>query len=223
MDREGEHARVVGEDRRGAVALVHVEVDHQRAADQPLGQQQAGGDRHVVEHAEAGAEAGEGVMAAAGGVAGDAMLQRQPGGQHRAGHGAAAAQRQHRRERQAQPAHRRRVQPLLQHAGDVVAGRARAPARRAVPARARTPAPAAAARSRADRRAAARTSASGSGARRAGASRRRDGGRRARASACRICRRSACHRARPRAACRGQSVARARLWIKLAFSLNAQY
>ena len=112
---------IAGEDRRRTVALVDVEVDHQRMADQPLGQQHPSRHGDVVEHAEAGAEAGERVVAAAGGVAGDAVLQRQPGGQHGAGDGAAAAQRQHRRERQAQPPDRRRVEPLLQHGGDVEA------------------------------------------------------------------------------------------------------
>ena len=91
----------------------------QRLGDQAVGQQGAGGDRHVVEDAKAGAERGVRVVAAAGRVAGEAMLQGQAGGQHRATDGAAAAQRQRWRHRQAEAALGFRVEPLLQDGGDI--------------------------------------------------------------------------------------------------------
>ena len=54
MERNREDARVAGEDRRGAVALVDVEVDHDDA--QPrLGLEHARGDGDIVEDAVAAA------------------------------------------------------------------------------------------------------------------------------------------------------------------------
>ena len=120
----------------------------QRRARQPLGEQHAGGDRDVVEHAEPDTEAGEGMMAAAGGVAGDAVLQRQAGGQDGAGDGAAAAQGQDRRQRQAEPTDRRRIEPLLEDAGHIAAVVGELEPGLAAPAPARIPAPHGAARSR---------------------------------------------------------------------------
>ena len=43
----------------------------------PRRQEDAGGHSHVVEDAEAGAEPGDGMVAAAGSVAGDPMIPRQ--------------------------------------------------------------------------------------------------------------------------------------------------
>jgi hypothetical protein len=64
---------------------VDVEVDNQHAFDKPFGKQQQGGDADIVEGAEAGALVSARVMAATRSVAGDAVLERQPGGEHRAG------------------------------------------------------------------------------------------------------------------------------------------
>ena len=83
VHREGEHAVVALEDRGGAVALMDVEVDHQRALDPAVGEQHPGRDRDVVEHAESRALLGEGVVAAARGVAGKAMLEREARRQQR--------------------------------------------------------------------------------------------------------------------------------------------
>ena len=71
MEREGEGFRLALEDRGGAVALMDVEIDHQRPLDQPLLAQNADRDGDIVEEAEARAMIGEGVVAAAGGVAGE--------------------------------------------------------------------------------------------------------------------------------------------------------
>ena len=79
VEREGEDRRLVLEDRRRAVALMDVEIDHQRALDQPLAPQHADRDGHIVEEAEARAVIGEGMVAATGGVAGQPVLQREVG------------------------------------------------------------------------------------------------------------------------------------------------
>ncbi len=59
---------IVREDRRGAVALMHVEVDDQHAFDAVLGLHRARGDGGVVEHAEAFAEIAMRMVRAAGQV-----------------------------------------------------------------------------------------------------------------------------------------------------------
>ena len=66
-----------------------VEIDHQDPPDEAFGLKQSRRDRHVVEHAETGAAVMGGVVAAPGRVAGRAVLQRQPGGERRAGDRAA--------------------------------------------------------------------------------------------------------------------------------------
>jgi hypothetical protein len=58
VQREREHGRVVAEDRRRAVALVHVQVDDEHPQQRavlavPLGLHQPRGHRHVVEDAVA--------------------------------------------------------------------------------------------------------------------------------------------------------------------------
>ena len=73
MHREGEDARIAGEYVGGAVALVHVEVDDQHHADGALGQKCERRDGNVVEGAEASVLRAPGMVAAAGGVAGDAV------------------------------------------------------------------------------------------------------------------------------------------------------
>ncbi len=74
MERDREDARVAGEDRRRAVALVHVEVDDDDAQ-RRLGLEHAGGDRDVVEDAVAAAARGGGVVGAAGEVGGNALAK----------------------------------------------------------------------------------------------------------------------------------------------------
>ena len=80
---EGEHGRIVREDRGGAVALVDVEVDHQRALDQPFALQSARGHRDVVEDAESGAAVRERMVRPAREVAGDTVVERGACCQHR--------------------------------------------------------------------------------------------------------------------------------------------
>ena len=91
MHREGEDARLVGKDVGGAVALMDVEIDDQHASDEPLGEQQRGRDADIVEGAEPRALAAPGMMAAAGGVAGESRGERQPGGHDGACRGQAGA------------------------------------------------------------------------------------------------------------------------------------
>ena len=85
VEREGEDVGAAGEDARGAVALVHVAVDDEDAGDDALVEERLGGDGHVVEDAVAGAALGAGVVRAAGHVAGDPVLEREAGGEERAG------------------------------------------------------------------------------------------------------------------------------------------
>ena len=53
VQRDGEHRRVVEEDRLGPVAVVHVPVEDRDALDAAVALRPAGGDRGVVEQAEA--------------------------------------------------------------------------------------------------------------------------------------------------------------------------
>ena len=81
VQRQGEDGRVIAKDRRGAVALVNVEVDHCNAKEVamppvPLGLHQPRGHRRVVEHAIAAAAIGVGVMRTAGEVGGHTLSQR---------------------------------------------------------------------------------------------------------------------------------------------------
>ena len=73
---EGEYPFVAGEDRVGAVPLVHVEVDDRGARDPAFVLQGAHRHRDVVEHAEALAVIGEGVVRAAGEVDREAVGER---------------------------------------------------------------------------------------------------------------------------------------------------
>ncbi len=111
VHREGEHPGVACEDRRRTVPLVHVQVHHQHLPHQALGQQHPGRHGAVVEDAEAAAMQREGVVGAAGQVAGQAVAQGQPGREHRAPHRQPAASHQGLRHRQADAAHLLRTQP----------------------------------------------------------------------------------------------------------------
>ena len=119
VHREREHPRLVAEDGGGTVALMDVEVDHERPLDPCFGEQHAGRDRDVVEHAESRAVIGESVMAAAGGVAGEPVLEREPRGEQRAAVRGPRARRDLGRDRQTDPAHRRGIEGLAQHRLDV--------------------------------------------------------------------------------------------------------
>jgi hypothetical protein len=90
VERDREHARVAGEDRRRAVALVDVEVDDDDAQ-RRLGLQQARRDGDVVEDAVAAAARRRRVVRAAGEVGGDALVERGPGRRHRRTHRPARA------------------------------------------------------------------------------------------------------------------------------------
>ncbi len=74
-------ARIAGEDRPGAIAVVEVQVDDENRRREPSPAQIAQGDRHVVPQAEALAMVGEGVVEAAAQVDGDAAREREPGGE----------------------------------------------------------------------------------------------------------------------------------------------
>ena len=87
MEREGADAGVGREDAGGAVALVDVAVDDEDAGDAALVEEGAGGDGDVVEDAVAGAALGPGVVRAAGHVGGEAVLQREAGGERGAAGG----------------------------------------------------------------------------------------------------------------------------------------
>ena len=65
---------------------MHVQIDHQQAAHQPLRQQGAGRHGHVIEDAETTPRLREGVVRATGQVTGQAMAQRETGGQQGAPH-----------------------------------------------------------------------------------------------------------------------------------------
>ena len=82
VEREGEGLRLVLEDRGGAVALMNVEIDHQRPLDQSFLTQDPDCDGDIVEEAEACAVVGEGMVTAAGRVAGQSMLERETAGEH---------------------------------------------------------------------------------------------------------------------------------------------
>ena len=115
MEREGEGLRLALEDRGGAVALMDVEIDHQRPLDQPLLAQNADGDGDIVEEAEARAMIGEGVVAAAGGVAGEPVVECETAGEHGAADRRTAAPHQWGRERQTEAPHRAAVERQRQH------------------------------------------------------------------------------------------------------------
>ena len=115
MKREGEDLRLALEDCGGAVALMDVEIDHQGPLDQPFAAQHADGDGDIVEEAEARAVAGEGMVAAAGGVAGEPLLQREAAGEHGPAHGGAAAAHERVRERQPEAADGAAVERQPQH------------------------------------------------------------------------------------------------------------
>ena len=117
---EGEDALVAGEDGRGAVALVHVEIDDHRAIDEPLALQHPRRDGEVVEHAETVTVVGEGVVRAAGEVAAEAVAQRLAGGGHGAEDAGARAGDQPFAPGKAQPPQRRAVEGAREDGVEIV-------------------------------------------------------------------------------------------------------
>jgi hypothetical protein len=78
VHREREDRLVAGEYRGRAVALVHVEIDDERAADPAIALQHADRDGDVVQRAEPFSVVGERVMRAAREVAREPVLERRP-------------------------------------------------------------------------------------------------------------------------------------------------
>ena len=119
MDRQGEYVATPGQQRRGAIPLMHVEVEDQDARGLSLRDQAVGGDGEVVEDAIASARIGQCMMAAARRIGGIAMdhgqFRRQP----------CAARRQQRsahdplRHRKADPARFFRRDGQRQHFVDI--------------------------------------------------------------------------------------------------------
>ena len=73
---EREHRIVARKDRSVAVALVDIQVDDERAANPHRPHQHPYGDGYIVQHTEAFAVPGEGMVGAPGEVAGQAIFQR---------------------------------------------------------------------------------------------------------------------------------------------------
>ena len=90
MHRHGEHGRIGGEDLRRAIPLVDVAVEDQHPLNAPPGLHFPGRHGRVVEHAEALAPVGAGVVRATGETSGDAILE---GGSRRIHGRARASQR----------------------------------------------------------------------------------------------------------------------------------
>ena len=120
VQRYGDRLRGVGEQARGAVALVHVAVEDQYPADLAACQQVVGDHRQVVEDAVTGGLGVIGVMGAARQVTGQAMGQRLFGGQQRTTHGAYRAPGQGRAPGQAEAALLGMAQVAGEKARDIV-------------------------------------------------------------------------------------------------------
>ena len=80
MNRKREDARVFGENRRRAVALMHVGIHHHRSLDRAFKLQPSNGDRNVVDHAESLAVIGARMMESTSDIRRPAVRQRAPPG-----------------------------------------------------------------------------------------------------------------------------------------------
>ena len=76
VQRGAEAVGLTPQERVGAVALVRVGVEDERAQAGAFGAQDGAGDGHVVEHAEPQPAVGEGMVRAAAEIGGDADLER---------------------------------------------------------------------------------------------------------------------------------------------------
>ena len=125
VHRQRPDAGVAPEDRRGAVALVHVQVDHRhpqrlaRMQAQPLGLHQPRGHRQIVEDAVAAAGVRAGMVRAAGEVGGDALGEGGAGGLDGRADRAPGALGHHRRPGKSDLALRGRRQRAVEDAVDV--------------------------------------------------------------------------------------------------------
>ena len=89
---------------------MHIQVHHKQLPHQSLHQQYPGRHGEVVEDAEAAAVVGKSMVGAARQVAGQAVLQCQPGREYRAAHSQPAAAHQGSGGRQTDATHRGRLQ-----------------------------------------------------------------------------------------------------------------
>ena len=96
VKRECKDGRLALEERRRAVALVHIAIDHQRLSNRLFAPQHADRHRHIVENTETRTVPGKGMMATAGNIAGKALFQGETRRQECAAHGRAAAPNQRR-------------------------------------------------------------------------------------------------------------------------------
>jgi len=75
MHGERKYAGIRGKDRRRTVALMHIEINHQRALYRALCAQLFNGDRDVVEHAETFTVVAERMVRTTGEIPGDAACE----------------------------------------------------------------------------------------------------------------------------------------------------
>jgi hypothetical protein len=102
MHREREHLRDVLENRRSAVALMHVQIDDHSALNTSLLAQLRNGHGNIVHHAESFGVIGERMVGAAGKVRGDPFAERDACREQRSAGGEPRAQPQCIRPRQAE-------------------------------------------------------------------------------------------------------------------------
>ena len=86
MQRQGEHVRVARKDGSGAIALVHIEVDHEGATGPAQVLRLAHRHGHVIEHAEPAALPGPGMVGTTREVDGHPFTQGNRRGRHRGAH-----------------------------------------------------------------------------------------------------------------------------------------
>ena len=79
VHRKGEHSLFVAENMRGAVALMHIQVDNEDTPGQLLIEQIIGGHGLVVKTAKTFAAVGKGVVGAAGHIHRHAVFEREQG------------------------------------------------------------------------------------------------------------------------------------------------
>ncbi len=103
MHGEGEHLRTVAKNGSRAITLMHIEVDNEHFAAEPVQEQVFGGDGEVVEHTKAFATVGIGVVGATREVGSRTGMQGLPRCFEGAPHAAPRPQVKQRTLRKAQP------------------------------------------------------------------------------------------------------------------------